>query len=330
MLWTAARLAAIAAVIVVALAQLSPAQAQAYPARQVLVVCALGAGTGVDITARLYSERLHKSLGQPFVVENRPGGAQMVAVDSVKNAAPDGYTLGVFTSAAMAIRPTMMKKATYDPVKDFIPVAQYLKSAFVLVVNPNLPIKSIAELVKYVKAQPGKVSYAISSIGGAPHLAGEFLSIHLNIPLAAVPYKQSPQAFQDVAAGHIPLSFADAGTALPLITSGKLRALAVTTAFRLPTLPDVATLAEALNVKDLELVSWHVLSAPANTPAPVVNRLHDEMKLIMADREVSAKVASLGLLPHPVAPIADAQAYIKSEIDKWGGVIRKLGLAGTI
>jgi tripartite-type tricarboxylate transporter receptor subunit TctC len=325
-----ARLAATGVVVFVAFAQLSPVYAQSYPSRQVSVICALGAGSGPDITARLYSERLHKRLGQPFVVENRPGAAQMVAVDSVKNAAADGYTLGVFTSAAMAIRPTMMKKATYDPVKDFIPVAQYLKSAFVLVVNPDLPIKSIADLVKYVKSQPGKVGYAISSIGGAPHLAGEFLAIHLNIRLAAVPYKQSPQAFQDVAAGHIPLSFADAGTALPLITSGKLRALAVTTASRLPTLPEVATLAEALNVKDLELVSWHVLSAPANTPAPVVNRLHDEMKLIMADPEVIKKVAGLGLLPHPVAPVADAQAYIKSEIDKWGGVIRKLGLAGTI
>ena len=319
-----------AALALAALIQTPPASAQTYPTRQVSVICALGAGTGVDVTARLYSERLHKRLGQPFVVENRPGGAQMQAVDSVKNAAPDGYTLGVYTSAAMAIRPTMMKKQTYDPLQDFIPVAQYLKSAFVLVVNPGLPIKSIADLVAYVKAQPGKVGYAISSIGGAPHLAGEYLSIHFGIPLMAVPYKQSPQAFTDVAAGHIPLSFADAGTALPLILSGQLRALAVTTAFRLPTLPDVQTLAEALDVKDLELVSWHVLSAPANTPRPIVTRLHEEMKVIMADPDVTKKVASLGLLPHAVPPIDEARAYIKAEIDKWGGVIRKLGLAGSI
>ena len=173
MVWTPVRLTSQSTVAVFAsLAQPSPTHAQSYPTRQVSVICALGAGTGVDITARLYSERLQKRLGQPFVVENRPGAAQMVAVDSVKKAAPDGYTLGVFTSAAMAIRPTMMKKPTYDPVNDFIPVAQYLKSAFVLVVNPDLPIKSIADLVKYVKSQPGKVSYAISSIGGAPHLAG--------------------------------------------------------------------------------------------------------------------------------------------------------------
>lgn len=323
-------LTALSVCVVAAIVPASPIHAQSYPTRQVSVICALGAGTGVDITARLYAERLQKSLGQPFVVENRPGGAQMIAVEAVKNAAPDGHTLGVFTSAAMAIRPTMMKKATYDPVTDFIPVAQYLKSAFVLVVNPNLPIKSIPDLVKYVKSQPGKVSYAISSIGGAPHLAGQYFATHFGIPLAAVPYKQSPQAFQDVAAGHIPLSFADAGTALPLITSGKLRALAVTTNFRLPTLPDVPTLAEALNVKDLELVSWHVLSAPAGTPAPVVDRLHNEMKRIMADPEVRARVASLGLLPHPVPPVAEARAYIGSEVEKWGGVIRKLGLAGTL
>jgi tripartite-type tricarboxylate transporter receptor subunit TctC len=330
MVWTPARLAALAVAVGATLAEISPAHAQSYPSRQVLVVCALGAGSGVDITARLYSERLQKRLGQPFVVENRPGAAQMVAVDSVKNAAPDGYTLGVFTSAAMAIRPIMMKKPTYDPVRDFIPVAQYLKSPFVLVVNPDLPVRSVPELVTYIKSQPGKVAYAISSIGGAPHLAGEYIATHFGLQLAAVPYKQSPQAFQDVAAGHVPLSFADAGTALSLITSGKLRALAVTTATRLPTLPDVPTLAEAVKVNDLELVSWHVLSAPANTPAPVVNRLHDEMRLIMADPEIAAKVASLGLLPHPVPPVAEAQAYIKSEIEKWGGVIRKLGLAGTI
>jgi tripartite-type tricarboxylate transporter receptor subunit TctC len=308
----------------------SPVHAQSYPTRQVSVICALGAGTGVDITARIYSDRLAKRFGQPFVVENRPGAAQMVAVDSVKNAAPDGHTLGVYTSAAMAIRPTMLKKPTYDPLKDFVPVAQYLKSAFVLVVNPKLPINSIADLVKYVKAQPGKVSYAISSIGGAPHLAGEFLAIHFGIPLSPVPYKQSPQAFQDVAAGHIPLSFADAGTALPLIKSGQLRALAVTTASRLPTLPDVQTLAEALQIKNLELVSWHVLSAPANTPRPVVDRLHEEMKVIMADPDVVKRVASLGLLPHAVAPIEDTQRYIQSEISFWGGLIRKLGMAGSI
>jgi tripartite-type tricarboxylate transporter receptor subunit TctC len=308
----------------------SPAFAQSYPTRSVSVVCALGAGTGVDITARLYSDRLHKRLGQPFVVENRPGSAQHFAVMAVQKAPADGYTLGVFTSAAMAIRPTMLKKPTYDPVRDFVPIAQYLKSAFVLIVNPSLPVKSVADLVGYIKAQPGKVGYAISSIGGAPHLAGEFFAIHFGVQLTPVPYKQSPQAFQDVAAGHISLSFADLGTALPLIRSGRVRALAVTTATRLPTVPDVPALAEVVGMKGFELVSWHVLSARAETPRPIVDRLHAEMKAIMADPQVTGKIASLGLLPHAVAPIPDTQAYVKSEIDKWGGLIRKLGLAASI
>ncbi len=181
--------------LVAAFAQFSPTHAQSYPSRQVSVICALGAGSGVDITARLYSERLQKRLGQPFIVENRPGAAQMVAVDSVKKAAPDGYTLGVFTSAAMAIRPTMMKKPTYDPLNDFIPVAQYLKSAFVLVVNPDLPVKSVADLVKYVKSQPGKVGYAISSIGGAPHLAGEYFAAHFGVSLSGPAAPGSSSSF---------------------------------------------------------------------------------------------------------------------------------------
>jgi tripartite-type tricarboxylate transporter receptor subunit TctC len=188
----------------------------------------------------------------------------------------------------------------------------------------------VADLVAYIKKQPGKVSYAISSIGGAPHLAGEFFAIHFGVPLTAVPYKQSPQAFQDVAAGHVPMSFADLGTALPLITSGQVRALAVTTATRLPTIPDVPALAEVVKMKGFELVSWHVLSARAETPRPIVDRLHNEMKAIMADPEVIKKVASLGLLPHAVAPVEQAQAYIRSEIELWGGLIRKLGLAGSI
>jgi tripartite-type tricarboxylate transporter receptor subunit TctC len=310
---------------------LSPlAHAQNYPTRPVSVICALAAGTGVDVTARLYSEALASRLGQPFVVENRPGGAQMIAIDTVKNAPADGYTLGVYTSAAIAIRPTVLKKPTYDPLKDFVPIAQYLKSAFVIVVNPKLPPKTVAGLVDHIKSEGGSIGFAISSIGGAPHLAGAWFGERFGVKLSPVPYKNSPQAFADVAAGHMPLSIADVGTALPLIRAGQLRALAVTTASRLPTLPDVPTLAETANIKDFELVSWHVLNARADTPKPIVERLHSEMKSIMADPELIKRVSGLGLLPHPVPPIPETQAYIKSEIDKWGGLIRSLGLAGSI
>jgi tripartite-type tricarboxylate transporter receptor subunit TctC len=312
------------------LALSAPGHAQNYPTETVTIVSALGAGTGVDVTARLYAERLHKRLGQPFVVDNRPGGAQLIAIDAVKKAPPNGYTLGVFTSAAIAMRPTMLKKPTYDPMKDFIPIAQYLKSAFAIVVDPKLPVKNVDDLVRYIKSQGGKVTFGISSIGGAPHLAGAFFANHFGVELSPVPYKQSPQAFADVAAGHLPMSIADVGTSLPLIQSGKLRALAVTSGFRLAPLPDVPTLAEVVKIKDFELVSWHVLNARAGTPMPIVNKLHDEMKSIMAEPDVVKRVASLGLLPHPIPPIKETQAYIQSEIDKWGDLIRKLGLAGSI
>lgn len=311
-----------------ALTLTSPAHARNYPTEAVTIISALG--TGVDVTARLYAEQLQKRLGQPFVVENQPGGAQLIAVDAVKKAPANGHTLGVSTSAAIAMRPTMLKNPTYDPMKDFIPIAQYLKSAFAIVVNPSLPVKTVDDLVAYIKSQGGKVSFGISSIGGAPHLAGAFFADHFGVELSPVPYKQSPQAFADVAAGHLPMSIADVGTSLPLIKSGKLRALAVTTAFRLPALPDVPTFAEVIKIKDFELVSWHVLNARAGTPTPIVDKLHDEMKSIMADPVVVKRVASLGLLPHAVAPIKETQAYIQSEIDKWGGLICKLGLAGTI
>ena len=308
----------------------APALAQDYPTRSVSVIAALAAGTGVDVTARLYAERLAQRLGQPFVVENRPGGAQLIAIETVLKAPADGYTLGVATSAAMAIRPTMLKNPSYHPLKDFVPVAQYLKSPFVLVVNPALPVRTVRELIAYAKERPGQLSFASSSIGGAPHLSGEYLKQRFGLQMAHVPYKNSPQAFSDVAAGHVPMSFADAGTSLPLIKSGKLRALAVTSTFRLPTLPDIPTFAEASGVADFESVSWHVLYARITVPKPIVDKLHAEMKSIMADPEMTKRVASLGLLPHPVPSIEETQRYIKSEIDKWGDLVRSLGLAGKI
>jgi tripartite-type tricarboxylate transporter receptor subunit TctC len=306
-----------------------PAFAQAYPAKPVTVILPLAAGTGVDVVARLFSERLSQRLGQPFVVENRPGAAQMIAMDSVLKAPPDGYVIGVATSSAMAIRPSMLKKPPYDPLRDFVPIANYLKSPFAVIVNPGLPVHSVADLIRHAKENPGKLSYASSSIGAAPHLTGEYLQQRFGFKMSNVPYKVSPQAFADVAAGHVPLSVADVGTALPLIKAGKVRALAVTSTARLPTLPDVPTLAEATKT-DFEAVSWHVLFARAQVPEDIVGRLHGEMKAIMADPAVTARIAELGLLPHPVPSVAETRAYIKAEIEKWGRLIQSLGLAGTI
>jgi tripartite-type tricarboxylate transporter receptor subunit TctC len=309
---------------------LSTADAQSYPTRPITVVVALAPGTGMDIVVRTYADKLSQSLGRPIVIENRPGNAGLAAVDGTLKAPADGYTLLAATSSAMGIRPTMFKKPPYDPNTDFIPVAHYLKSPFVLVVNPDLPIKSVPDLIAYVKARPGKIAFSSTSVGGAPHLAGEYINQRFEVQMTHVPYKISPQAIQDVAAGHVQLTFAEAAASLPLIRDGKLRALAVTSTTRLGTLPDVPPFAEASGIPDFEAVSWHMLFARAGVPREIVDRLHAEMVRIMATPELQTRMTSLGLIPYPPPPIAETQRYIASEIQKWGGLVKTLGLAGSI
>jgi tripartite-type tricarboxylate transporter receptor subunit TctC len=330
MVSTKVRPAAWAAVVLTALGLLSPAHAQDYPSRQITVVVALAAGTGMDIIVRTYAEKLSQTLGRPIIIENRPGNAGLAAVDGALKAPPDGYTLLAATSSAMAIRPTMFKKPPYDPNTDFVPISHYLKSPFVLVVNPDLPIKSVPDLIAYAKARPGKVAFSSTSIGGAPHLSGEYINQRFGVQMTHVPYKISPQAIQDVAAGHVQLTFAEAAASLSLIRDGKLRALAVTSTTRLGTLPDVPPFAEASGIPDFEAVSWHMLFARAGVPKPIVDRLHSEMTRIIATPELQTRMTSLGLIPYAPPAIAESQRYIKSEIEKWGGLVKNLGLAGTI
>ncbi|MBX9772767.1 MAG: tripartite tricarboxylate transporter substrate binding protein [Xanthobacteraceae bacterium] len=330
MIRTPARLAMTALLACAASAPFTPAQAQPYPSRPITIVVALAAGTGMDIVVRSYADKLSQTLGRPVIIENRPGNAGLAAVDGALKAPADGYTLLAATSSAMAIRPTMFKKPPYDPNTDFVPLSHYLKSPFVLVVNPDLPIKSVPDLIAYAKANPGKVAFSSTSIGGAPHLSGEYINQRFGVQMTHVPYKISPQAIQDVAAGHVQLTFAEAAASLELIRGGKLRALAVTSTTRLGTLPDVPPFAEASGIPDFEAVSWHMLFARAGTPKDIVDKLHAEMSRIIATPELQTRMSSLGLIPYPPPPIAETQAYIKSEIDKWGGLVKSLGLAGTI
>ena len=224
MVWTPGRLAAVAAIVCAALAPFSPAHAQPYPSRPITIVVALAAGTGMDIVVRTYAEKLSQTLGRPIIIENRPGNAGLAAVDGALKAPADGYTLLAATSSAMAIRPTMFKKPPYDPNTDFVPLSHYLKSPFVLVVNPDLPIKSVPDLIAYVKARPGKIAFSSTSIGGAPHLSGEYINQRFGVQMTHVRYKISPQAIQDVAAAMVQLTFAEAAASLALIRDGKLRA----------------------------------------------------------------------------------------------------------
>jgi tripartite-type tricarboxylate transporter receptor subunit TctC len=319
-------------VLIVAALTALPASAAdpAYPTKPVTIVVPLAAGAGPDVVARLYAEKLSQRLGKPFIIENRPGAAQVIAATAVQQAPADGYTLGATTSGTFVIRPAMFKKPPYDPLKDFIPIAHYLISPFVLVVGPQLPVKTLAELIAYIRAHPGKITFASSSIGGSPHLASEYMKKYFKLDMQHVPYKDSPQAFLDVAAGHVTLAFADVGTALPLIKEGRLRALAVTSKTKLATMPTVPTFAEAAGVADFELVSWHVLYARANVPKPIIDKLHAEMEVIMDDPVMMKRIADLGLLPQKVPSIEETRAYILSETKKWGSLVTELGLAKSL
>ena len=192
----------------------APVRAETFPIRSINIMPLLAAGTGLDVTVRLYAEQLSQAFGKPVVVENKPGGAGLAGVAALKAAPADGYTMIVATSAVMAIRPTLLKTVPYDPLKDFVPIALYVKSPFILVVNPALPIRSVPELIKYVKERPGQLSYSSSGVGGAPHLSAEYMKQRFDIDLAHVPYRNSPQSIADVAAGHVAMAFAEAGASL--------------------------------------------------------------------------------------------------------------------
>jgi tripartite-type tricarboxylate transporter receptor subunit TctC len=304
-------------------------QAQDYPSKPVTITLVLAAGTGLDVVARTWGEQLAQSLGRPVVFDNRPGANGIVAINAVKNASADGHALLVATSAALALNQTTYKQLPYDAAKDFLPLSVYLKSPFILIVHPSLPVLSVKELVAYVRARPGQLSYSSTGPGGAPRLATEMFMQNFGLSITHVPYKNSPQAIVDVAAGHVQLAFAEAGASRQLIRDKRLRALAVSTLTRFNSLPEVPTLAEATSRPDLEAVSWHALVAPTATPRAAVNRLHSEMTRILKLPEVNKAISNLDLIPVAPASIEDNQQYIASEARKWGALITKLGLAGS-
>jgi tripartite-type tricarboxylate transporter receptor subunit TctC len=329
MSWSLARRGCALALLAAAFFQHAPAQAEGYPSRPITIIVSLAAGTGMDTLVRIYGDKVAQALGQPVVIENKPGGAGVVAGETIAKGPPDGYTLAVATSAVMAIRPTLFKVRPFDPLSDFVPISHYVKSPFVLVVAPSLPVNSVKDLVAYAKARPGQLSYSSSGIGGAPHLTAELLKQKFGFDMAHAPYRNSPQSIADVAAGHVAASVAEAGASLPLIKDGKLKALAVTSSTRFPTLPDVPTLAEALAMPDFEAVSWHVLFARHDTPREIVTRLHDEMGRIMAAPEMRQRIEAIGLISYESPSVEGIRAYIKSEIEKWGALVRQLGLEGS-
>jgi tripartite-type tricarboxylate transporter receptor subunit TctC len=305
-----------------------PAQAQDYPTKPITIVVPLAAGSGMDSLVRLYADKLQQALGKPVIVENKPGAALMLAAQAVAAAPADGYTLLVSTSSAMAINLVLYKKVNYD-VKDFTPVSFYVKSPFILVINPDLKATTVPELSKLAKESPAPLNYSSPGAGVAQHLSMDYMKQRFGLTIAHVPYRNTPQSITDIVAGHVQLGFAEAGASLPLIREGKLRALAVSSLTRIPTLPDVPTFAEAASTPDFEAVSWHMLFAPAATPKPVIDKLHAAMSKIMSDPEMKAKASTIGLLPIDPPSLPDTIKYLASEREKWGSLVRKLELEGS-
>jgi tripartite-type tricarboxylate transporter receptor subunit TctC len=305
------------------------AQAQSYPSKNITIIATLGPGTGMDSLVRLYGDLLSQRFGKPVVVENRPGASQMLGTNAVATAAPDGHTLLVATSGAMAINPALFKQIAYNPERDFVPIALYVKAPFILIADPALPIHSVPEFIKYAKEARTPLTYSSIGPGSPQHLSMEFTKQRFGLDMTHVPYRSSGQAVTDTAAGHVNVGFADAGSSLPVVQSGMVRALAVSATSRLSLLPDVPPFSEAANAPDFEAVSWHALFAPAQTPRDIVEKLHAEMKQIMAAPDMKQRAVNLGLIPIDTPSIEGMRAYIKAEQEKWGSLVRKLGLEGS-
>ena len=270
------------------------ANAQSYPSKPISIVIPLGAGGAMDSITRAIAEQLSQRLSQPVVIENKPGGGMVIGSNAVASAEPDGYTLMNAPSGAYVINPTLYKTLPYNPQTGFVPISFYARIPFVLVVNPSVPANSVKELIQYSKDNPGKLSYAASTIGAVIHLSGEMLKHDAGLNMVMVPYKQGgPAALNDVVAGHVPVTFADPSLVKGLIEGGKIRALGVSSKTRMPSLPDVPTLHES-GVPNFEAVSWHMIVAPGKTPQPVVDKLRAELKAITEQPRFTSGCCSWG------------------------------------
>jgi tripartite-type tricarboxylate transporter receptor subunit TctC len=297
------------------------AHAQTYPARPVKLVVPFPAGSATDQIARVIGQQLQESLGQPFVVENRPGAQGAIAATEVARAAPDGYTLMVGTNTPLAANPSLFKKLNYDPVKDFAPVARLGTISFMIMVRPDFPAKNFKEFLAHAKANPGKLSAGYGSAGS--QVSQAMLRSMGGLDFVDVPYKGLPQAITDVMGGSISFTFADLANALAQIKGGKLRGIAVTSAKRSPLAADVPAIAEEL--RGYELIAWFALVAPTGTPPAVVTRLHDVTSKSLAKPEVKTRFDALGTDVAPMNP-EELRGFIRSETAKFARLAKDAGI----
>lgn len=309
--------------LAITLGGVGSAVAQDYPTRPVKIVVPYPPGGSADILARMLEQKLATQLKQPVVIENRPGAGTAIGAEYVARSLPDGYTLLLGTVSSHAMNPALAPVG-YDPVRDFAAIAPLATIPFVLVVNPAVPAQSVAEWVGYAKANPTRVNYASAGNGTSNHLAGALFNQTAGTAIVHVPYKGSAPALQDLVAGQVQAMFDLVTTSLPMIAAGKVRALAVTSAQRLPTLPDVPTMKEA-GYPGVEVSAWFGLFAPAATPPAIVVRLHNEIERALGAADVRDKLAKLGMEPMSGSS-KDFAALVAAEATRWSGVVKSAGI----
>jgi tripartite-type tricarboxylate transporter receptor subunit TctC len=303
-------------------ATLRMARSETYPSRPLRWVVGFPPGGAVDVVARLVGQVLAERLGQPVIVENKPGSANNLAVQAVVNSAADGYTLLLVTTAN-AINASLHERLAFDFLRDIAPVAGLVRLPLVMEVSPSFPSRTVDEFISYAKLRPGRIRMASSGIGTSPHLAGELFKTMTGTEMIHVPYRGEPPAIVDIMGGRVEMMFGSIVTSIDAIKAGKLRALAVTTAQRQDALPDVPTVSEF--VPGYDVSAWFGVGVPKNTPKEIVVRLNSEISVALAHPRVLARLQDLGMTPMPFTPVEFA-THIATETVRWGKIIQSLGL----
>jgi len=307
------------AALAVILAFISPSKADDYPSRPIKVIVPFGAGGPTDVFTRALAEELRKAIGQPLVLENRPGAGTVIGTDSAAKSAPDGYTL-LMVSATQTVNETLISNKSYQLMRDFVPIAMLFRSELVMVVHPSVPAKNVKEFIALAKSKPGQLNYASSGPGSNYHMAGELLKNLTGIDIVHVPYKGSTGARNDILGGQIQILFDSVPTMAPQIKAGMVRALGTSGKTRSPILPDVPTMAEA-GVPDFNATLWVGFMAPAGTPQPIVDKLHDEITKILRRPDIKQAWEKTGATPL-VMTQAEFKSFMDTQVTKWAEVIK--------
>jgi len=301
-------------------------QAQNFPNRPIRLISPFAAGGANDVLARALGAKLADRLGGTVVIENRPGAGAVIGITALARSAPDGYTL-VLSGSTLAVTGTLYKQPPFDAIKDFAPVALVVHYPFLLVASASSPFNSVPELIRYAKEHPGKLLYASPGVATSQHLFAELFKTMTGTDLGHVPYNGTAPAVVDIVAGRVALMFAAAAPSLPLIKEGNLKVLGVSSAQRLAEAPDVPPIADA--VPGFDVSNWSIILAPAGTPSDIVDKLHGELKAVVASPDVQAQLAKIGMIPIDSPTPEALRSFVETEVARWSKIVQQAGIAGA-